>query len=139
MAMLYLMLGGITVYYGQKVTTVLALQNHNRFDGNSEMYNKLCIISYSLGGLFLLKGLSGLLQAISIVNTTTYPNIYDFFWFLILEISPTVIFIVVARRKDTIVDDTPRASFEMEMDSDRAYSNAFRDSQGGSYRPPFAR
>ena len=87
------------------------------------MSSKLTILSYSIGGLFLLKGL----------DPTQYPNIYDFFWFLILEIAPTVIFIYVGKKKDPNATETPRQSSVYEME----YSNRDSSRPSNSYRPPF--
>ena len=95
MALLYLVLDSLTIYYGRQVSLIFESRTQNKFVSSNEMSSKLTILSYSIGGLFLLKGLSGLLTGITILDPTQYPNIYDFFWFLILEIAPTVIFIYV--------------------------------------------
>lgn len=79
MALLYLVLGSIIIYYGNKVSLFFQLKTQNKFDAANELRNRISILSYSLGGLFLLKGLSGLLTGLTLLNSTTIPNIYDFF------------------------------------------------------------
>ena len=133
MALLYLVLGSLTIYYGRQVSLIFKSRTQNQFDSSNEMSSKLTILSYSIGGLFLLKGLSGLLTGITILDPTKYPNIYDFFWFLILEIAPTVIFIYVGKKKDPNVTETPRQSSVYEME----YSNRDSSRPSNSYRPPF--
>ena len=61
MALLYLVLGSLTIYYGRQVSLIFQAKTQNKFDTTNEMSNKLSILSYSIGGLFLVKGLSGLL------------------------------------------------------------------------------
>ena len=58
-----------------------------------------------------------------------------FFWFLILEIAPTVIFILVGRKKEAGTTETPRQSSVYEME----YSNRDSERQSTSYRPPFVK
>ena len=135
MALLYLVLGSLTIYYGRQVSLIFQAKTQNKFDTTNEMSNKLSILSYSIGGLFLVKGLSGLLTGITILDPTKYPNVYDFFWFLILEIAPTVIFILVGRKKEAGTTETPRQSSVYEME----YSNRDSERQSTSYRPPFVK
>ena len=136
MAMLYLLLGSITIFYGRKVTEIFASKAPNKFESQNDMSYKLNILSNSIGGLFLLKGLSGILSGFGyITKEDDYHNIYDFFWFLILEIAPTVIFILVGKKnQNTPVNDTPRQSSVYEMD----YSNTDQR-ENTSYRPPFVK
>ena len=75
MALLYLVLDSLTIYYGRQVSLIFESRTQNKFDSSNEMSSKLTILSYSIGGLFLLKGLSGLLTGITILDPTQYPNI----------------------------------------------------------------
>ena len=128
MAMLYLVLGSIIIYFGSKVSSIFQEKAQNNYDSSNEMSNKLSKLSFSIGGLFLIKGLSGLLTAINAINPTKHPNVYDFFWFLILEIAPTVIYIWVGRQKEAPAE-TPRQSSVYEME--------YRDDRMSSFRPDF--
>lgn len=136
MACLYLVLGTITIYYGRKVQEIFSNLTQNKFDSSNEMSYKLYILSNSIGGLFLIKGLSGVLSAFGYIsNQNKYQNVYDFFWFLILEIAPTVIFIIVGKKKENLPNDTPRQSsiYEQENSFNEQNQRSF------SYRPPFSK
>ena len=130
MAMLYLVLGSIIIYFGNKLSSIFQEKAQNNYDSSNEMSNKLSMISLSIGGLFIIKVLSGLLTAVNAINQTKHPKVYDFFWFLILEIAPTVIYIWVGRQKETPTE-TPRQSSVYEME----YTN--RDDRMSSFRPDF--
>ena len=128
MALLYLVLGSVIIYFGNKVTEIFKSKSQqNNFDSN-ERNNKLGIMSLSIGGLFLLKGISGVLGGIGAYNPPNH-NVYDFFWFLILEVLPTVIFLYTSKLKENSNNnDTSRSSInEFEIGSQR----------NTSYRPPF--
>ena len=128
MALLYLVLGSVIIYFGNKVTEIFKSKSQqNNFDSN-ERNNKLGIMSFSIGGLFLLKGISGVLGGIGAYNPPNH-NVYDFFWFLILEVLPTVIFLYTSKLKENSNNnDTSRSSInEFEIGSQR----------NTSYRPPF--
>ena len=134
MALLYLILGSLTVYFGRKVSNVFSAKNiEDRLGSANTMKNKLSLLSYSIGGLFLLKGLSGVLAGITLLQVQTFPNIYDFFWFLILEIAPTVIFIGIGRSNNN-GNDTPRPTIEMEMDTSLYYRDSIDNTENV---PPF--
>lgn len=128
MALLYLVLGSVIIYFGKKVSEIFEKRESNNFnvnDGNK----KLQLMSFSIGGLFLIKGVSGILGGIGAYDPKNH-NIYDFLWFLVLEVLPTVIFIRVAKTKDIQNNniETPRSScIELEIESQRETS----------YRPPF--
>ena len=95
------------------------------------MGKKVKTLSFSIGGLFILKGFSGLFTGISILDPREYPNIYDFFWFLILEIGPTVIIIYIGKKKNS-KDESERPSMDIDID------NSYRESSfSNSFRPPF--
>ena len=86
-------------------------------------------MSFSIGGLFLLKGVSGVLGGLGAYDPPNH-KVYDFFWFLILEVLPTVIFIYVSKNKDSNNNniDSPRSTInEFDIGSQR----------NTSYRPPF--
>lgn len=81
------------------------------------------MITRLVGGLFLLKGLFGLITALKFFDDV-YPvsigaNIWDFFIMLITEISPTLVFIFLAKRGSKYVSETPdpddREDKEMEI------------------------
>ena len=129
MALLYLVLGSVIIYFGNKVSQIFKSKSQqNNFDSN-ERDNNLGLMSYSIGGLFLLKGVSGVLGGLGAYDPPNH-NIYDFFWFLILEILPTVIFIYISKNKESNnnFNETPRSTInEFELGSQR----------NTSYRPPF--
>jgi uncharacterized membrane protein len=130
MAMLYLVLGSIIIYFGSKLSSIFQEKAQNNYDSSNQMGNKLSVLSFSIGGLFIIKGLSGLLTAVNAINPTKYPNVYDFFWFLILEIAPTIIYIKVGRQKETPIE-TPRQSSVYEME----YTNQY--DRMSSFKPDF--
>jgi hypothetical protein len=130
MAVLYLILGTIIIYFGRKVSIIIDSKNQGISD-EKEMGNKLSILSNSIGFLFILKGISGVLTGGNFLTPSKYPNIYDFFWFLILEICPTVIFIEISKNKETNNEnENRRESSVYEMDLNESQN---RDS---SYKPP---
>ena len=127
---LYLVLGSLIVYFGNKVSSIF-INRIEKFDNKSEMGKKVKTLSFSIGGLFILKGFSGLFTGISILDPREYPNIYDFFWFLILEIGPTVIIIYIGKKKNS-KDESERPSMDIDID------NSYRESSfSNSFRPPF--
>ena len=129
MALLYLVLGSVIIYFGNKVSQIFKSKSQqNNFDSN-DRDNSLGLMSYSIGGLFLLKGVSGVLGGLGAYDPPNH-NVYDFFWFLILEVLPTVIFIYISKNKEASnnYNDTPRSTMnEFELGSQR----------NTSYRPPF--
>ena len=128
MALLYLVLGTVIIYFGKKVSEIFKTQQQDNFNSNDQD-KRLSIMSFSIGGLFLLKGVSGVLGGIGAYNPPNH-NVYDFFWFLILEVLPTVIFLYFGKTKTQNINDsdTPRSSInDFEMGSQR----------NSSYRPPF--
>ena len=127
MALLYLVLGSIIIYFGNKVSEIFkSSPQQNNFESN-ERDNNLGFMSFSIGGLFLLKGISGVVGGLGAYDPPNH-NVYDFFWFLILEVLPTVIFIYTTKNKDNNNNDTSRSSInELEIGSQR----------NTSYRPPF--
>jgi hypothetical protein len=131
MAVLYLILGTIIIYFGRKVSIIIVSKNQGISD-EKEMGNKLSILSNSIGFLFILKGISGVLTGGNFLTPSKYPNIYDFFWFLILEICPTVIFIEISKNKESNNNDNEnrRESSVYEMELNESLN---RDS---SYKPP---
>ena len=128
MALLYLVLGSVIIYFGKKVSEIFKSKSQqNNFD-TSDRDKNLGFMSFSIGGLFLLKGVSGVLGGLGAYDPPNH-NVYDFFWFLVLEVLPTVIFIYVSKNKDSNNNnDSPRSTInEFEMGSQR----------NTSYRPPF--
>ena len=129
MALLYLVLGSVIIYFGKKVSEIFRSKSQqNNFDTNERDKN-LGFMSFSIGGLFLLKGVSGVLGGLGAYDPPNH-NVYDFFWFLILEVLPTVIFIYVSKNKDSNNNniDSPRSTInEFDIGSQR----------NTSYRPPF--
>ena len=129
MALLYLVLGSVIIYFGKKVSEIFKSKSQqNNFDTNERDKN-LGFMSFSIGGLFLLKGVSGVLGGLGAYDPPNH-NVYDFFWFLILEVLPTVIFIYVSKNKDSNNNniDSPRSTInEFDIGSQR----------NTSYRPPF--
>ena len=128
MALLYLILGTIIIYFGKKSSEIFKKQSQDNFN-SSDQDKRLSITSFSIGGLFLLKGVSGVLGGIGAYDPPNH-NVYDFFWFLILEVLPTVIFLYFGKTKTQNINDsdTPRSSInDFEMGSQR----------NSSYRPPF--
>ena len=130
MALLYLVLGSVIIYFGKKVSEIVKSKSQqNNFDSNRD--KNLGLMSFSIGGLFVLKGVSGVIGGLGAYDPPNH-NIYDFFWFLILEVLPTVIFIYISKNKDNASnsynDLTPRSSLnEFDATSQRETS----------YRPPF--
>ena len=97
---------------------------------NAILYeNTLKKMSYSIGALFLLKGVSGVLEGIGIYSPPNH-NVFDFFWFLILEILPTVIYIYYSGflTFETEPADTPRETLN---------DNEIASQRSTSYRPSF--
>lgn len=129
MALLYFVLGSVIIYFGKKASEIL-VDKYNY--GNSGFNNNICMISFSIGSLFLLKGVTGILEGIGAYSPPNH-NVFDFFWFLILEILPTVIFIYAGKNNQSKsnYDDTPRSSFMNE--------NELGSQRSTSYRPPFER
>lgn len=128
MALLYLILGSFIIYFGKKVSEIFQSKAQNNFDSNNNNQN-LLFMSFSIGGLFLLKGVSGVLGGIGAYDPKNH-NVYDFFWFLVLEVLPTVIFIKVAKTNKSTANtnETPRSTInDFEMTTQRETS----------YRPPF--
>ena len=128
MALLYLVLGSVIIYFGKKVSEIFKSKSQqNNFDTNDRDKN-LGFMSFSIGGLFLLKGVSGVLGGLGAYDPPNH-NVYDFFWFLVLEVLPTVIFIYVSKNKDSNNNnDSPRSTInEFDIGSQR----------NTSYRPPF--
>jgi hypothetical protein len=130
MALLYLVLGAVIIYFGKKLSELIKSKSKSNFDANEGDKN-LGFMSFSIGGLFVLKGVSGVLGGVGAYDPPNH-NIYDFFWFLILEVLPTLIFIYIAKKKDVNNNpETPRSTInfynEFELGSQR----------NTSYRPPF--
>ena len=129
MALLYLVLGSVIIYFGHKVSEILKIKSQQNNVYSSERDNNLGFMSYSIGGLFLIKGVSGILEGIGVYDPPNH-NVYDFLWFLILEVLPTVIFIYVSKKKDNNnnISESPRSTInEFDLGSQR----------NTSYRPPF--
>ena len=139
MALLYLVLGSIILYFGRKVSFLLDNKTQNL--SSNETDNKIQIISYSLGALFVLKGISGVFGGFGIVDSYNH-NIYDFFWFLILEILPTLIFMFYARVDETKANNLNNTSVDYQRNSlnESDFDNSMRFSQernSSFYNPPF--
>lgn len=81
--LVYLILGTMIIYYGEKIALVVMSRQYNTFDPSNDMSYKLRILSLSIGGLFLLKSLSGLLTGLKFFDdfypVSIGPNIWDFF------------------------------------------------------------
>jgi len=137
MAILYLILGTVIIYYGRKVSIDLVSKNLGTFDlsNEGEMGKKLSIISNSIGFLFILKGVTGVLTGGNFLTPTKFINIYDFFWFLILEIFPTVIFIEISKKKD----QNDKQNYNESFRKSSVYEMELNDSQNrdSSYKAPY--
>ena len=103
MTLLYLVLGSVIIYFGKKVS--------EKFIDSNENGKNLGFIYFSIWGLFLLRGVSGVIRDIGVYDPQNH-NVYDFFWFLILEVLSTVIFIYVSKNKDkdNNINDSPKTS-----------------------------
>jgi hypothetical protein len=82
MAIVYLILGTMIVYYGEKIAELFAVKNSRSHHPSNDIGKKLRILSLSIGGLFLLKSFCGLLTALHIFGDF-YPksigaNVWDF-------------------------------------------------------------
>jgi hypothetical protein len=126
MALLYLALGCVMIYCGKMASSLF----EGKTSYNAIKYeNTIKKMSYSIGALFLLKGVSGVLEGIGLFSPPN-DNVFDFFWFLILEILSTFIYIYYSRFLifENEPADTPR---ETVNDNDNA------SQRSTSYRPPF--
>ena len=131
MALLYLVLGSVLVYFGNKVSEIFKAKSQQNFLESSESENNLGFMCVCIGGLFLLKGVSGVLGGVGAFDPPNH-NVYDFFWFLILEVLPTIIFIYTSKNKDKgkvngNIDKSNTSMNEIDIESQR----------NTSYRPPF--
>ena len=127
MALLYLVLGSVMVYFGKKAYEALT-KNENNINGPQA--NNMRIMSISIGALFLLKGICGILEGIGAYSPPNH-NVFDFLWFLILEILPTIIYIYFSKLiyfKSNYNIDTPRSTLN---------ENEMMSQMSNSYRPPF--
>lgn len=74
------------IYYGEKIAMVVRIKTYDAYDPANDMSVKLRILSVSIGGLFLLKSLCGLLTAFhffdDIFPVCIGANIWDFFVFI---------------------------------------------------------
>jgi hypothetical protein len=126
MALLYLVLGCVMIYCGKIASSLF----EGKTSYNAILYeNTLKKMSYSIGALFLLKGVSGVLEGIGLYSPPNH-NVFDFFWFLILEILPTVIYIYYSGflTFETEPADTPRETLN---------DNEIASQRSTSYRPSF--
>ena len=85
MALIYLVLGSAIIYFGKKISKIIQRSNFG-------------ILFFSFGGISVLKGIGGLFGGLGI-NFPLNHNVYDFFWFLILEAFPTIIFICISKNE----------------------------------------
>ena len=128
MALLYLILGIVVIYYG-KITSEAFVNEYKDKNYGMNMANdyNFSTMGFSLGCLFLLKGASGLLEGIGVYSPPNH-NVFDFFWFLILEVLPTIIVIYLMRMKgQQNKEETPRNTLN-ELELSRNSS---------TYKPPF--
>ena len=89
MAIVYLILGTMIIYYGEKISNLFAITNSNNNDNNdNEIGLKLRILSISIGGLFLIKSLCGFIAGFHLFGnfypTSIGANVWDFFVILFL-------------------------------------------------------
>jgi hypothetical protein len=82
MAVVYATLGTMIIYYGEKCAGILTIKN-KAYGQNNENTHKLIVLSFSIGGIFLIKSLCGLLTAFHVFGDF-YPvsigaNVWDFF------------------------------------------------------------
>lgn len=80
------------------------------------------MVTRLVGGLFLLKGFSGLAIAFRLFDDI-YPtyfgaNVWDFLTMLFTEIGPTVVFIILSSKKNSVQNDqeTPEGDIEKERE-----------------------
>ncbi len=82
MAVVYIVLGAMTVYYGEKISELFETKNKSYNSNANDTGKKLRIVSHSIGGIFILKGFCGLLTALSIFDdvfpTSIGANVWDF-------------------------------------------------------------
>lgn len=80
------------------------------------------MITRLVGGLFLIKGISGLATAFRLFDdiypTSIGANVWDFLTMLATEIGPTVVFIFLSSKKASTPNDqeTPDGDFEKEKE-----------------------
>jgi hypothetical protein len=83
MALVYLILGAMIIYYGEKISMIFSAKGRNPYDPANDMSLKLRILSLSIGGLFLLKSFCGLLTAMGAFDdffpVVLGANLWDFF------------------------------------------------------------
>jgi len=100
----YIIIGFLTIYYGQMVSQVFESKSTiDNYEANKEMSFKLLLMSVSIGSLFLVKSFLALLSSFGAFGDI-YPvslgvNLWDFLMFLLTEIAPTTIFIVVGKKR----------------------------------------
>lgn len=87
MAVVYLILGAMIIYYGEKISELFAGKSKS-YDASNDIAKKLRMLSLSIGGLFLFKSFCGLLTALHIFGDF-YPksigaNVWDFLVSLLL-------------------------------------------------------
>ena len=128
MALLYLVLGCVEIHYGRITSSVF--EEKKTYESNL-LQSILKKMSYSIGALFLLKGITGVLEGIGAYSPPNH-NVFDFFWFLILEILPTVIYIYYS---GYLINPTEQADTPRETTNENENENASQRST--SYRPPF--
>lgn len=141
MAFLYLILGGLTIFYGRNSSNVLISISENLFDSSAQMAKIVRFMSYSIGGLFLLKGVSGVMGGFGAIDLDKGANVYDFFWFLVLEILPTLIYIysTKSRPESNETIEGPRlsdASIYQREKSTTSFNDFNFESNRQSYKPP---
>ena len=128
MALLYLVLGVTIMYNGKNASDSY---NENLKEKNYENYknkNNYGITGISLGVLFILKGICGLLEGIGVYSPPNH-NVFDFFWFLILEVLPTVIVLYLSNIINKY--ETARSTINEENEEELA------SQRSTSYKPPF--
>ena len=79
-ALFYLVLGNVIIYFGHKISEILKAKSQQSNGYSNERNNNLGFMSYSIGGLFLLKGVRVVFEGIGEYDPPNH-NVYDFFVF----------------------------------------------------------
>ena len=83
MALVYMILGTMIVYYGEKISDLFNIKNSRSYDPSNDIGKKLRLLSLSIGGIFLFKSLCGYLTALhcfgDVFPVSVGANVWDFF------------------------------------------------------------
>ena len=74
MDILFLVWGSVIIYFGKKVSEIIESKSQNNFYSNVRN-KKFGLMSLSIGSLFLIKGVSGVLGGIGAYDPKIYNNL----------------------------------------------------------------